>query len=154
MYGYKSWTIKKAEHQRIDAFELWCWRTDSWESLGLQGDLASQSWRKSVLNILWKNRYWNWTSNTLATRCKELTHWKRPWYGEDWRHEEKGTTEDEMIGWYQQTDGHKFEQSPGVGDGQGSLVCCSSWGYKESDMTQWLNRTVYVPGTMLTALPK
>ena len=52
---------------------------DSWESLGLQGDPTSQSWRKSVLNIYWKDWCWSWNSNTLVTWCKELTHWKRPW---------------------------------------------------------------------------
>ena len=51
---------------------------DSWESLGLQGDQTSQSWRKSVLNIHWKDWCWSWNSNTLVTWCKELTHWKRP----------------------------------------------------------------------------
>ena len=55
----------------------------SWESLGLQGDLTSQSWRKSSLNIHWKD--WCWSSNTLATWCEELTHWKRPWCWERWR---------------------------------------------------------------------
>ena len=52
---------------------------DSWESLGLQGDQTSLSWRKTVLNIHWKDWCWSWSSNTLANWCKELTHWKRPW---------------------------------------------------------------------------
>ena len=52
---------------------------DSWESLGLQGDPTSPSWRKSVLNIHWEDWCWSWNSNTLATSCEELTHWKRPW---------------------------------------------------------------------------
>ena len=65
MYRCESWTVKKAEHWTIDAFELWCWR--SWESLGLQGDPTSQSLRKSVLNIHWKDRCWSWNSNTLST---------------------------------------------------------------------------------------
>ena len=52
---------------------------DSWESHGLQGDPVSSSWRKSVLNIHWKDRYWSWNSNTLATWCEELACWKRPW---------------------------------------------------------------------------
>ena len=55
--------------------------------------------------------------------------------GKDWRQEEKGTTEDEMVGWHHQLDGHEFEQAPGAGDGQGSLACCSPWGCKESDTT-------------------
>ena len=50
-------------------------------------------------------------------------------------------SEDEMVGWHDQLDGHEFEQAPGIGDGQGSLVCCDSWGHKESDMTEQLNGT-------------
>jgi len=60
--------------------------------------------------------------------------------GKDWR-QEKGTTEDEMVKWHHWLYGHAFEQAPGVGDGQGSLACCSSWGCKESDMTEQLNWT-------------
>jgi len=63
---------------------------------------------------------------------------KDPDAGKDWRQEEKGTIEDEMIGWHYQLDGREFEQALGVGDGQGSLVCCSPWGCKEADMTDWL----------------
>ena len=55
---------------------------DSWESLGLQGDPASPSWRRSVLGVHWKDWCWSWNSNTLATSCKELTPWKRPWWWE------------------------------------------------------------------------
>ena len=62
--------------------------------------------------------------------------------GKDWRQEEKGMTEDEMAGWHHWLDEHEFEQDPGVGDGQGSLVCCSPWGHKESDTTEQLNWTV------------
>ena len=79
MYGCESWTIKKAEHWRIDACELWCWRRLLKESLGLQGDQPSQSQRKSILNFHWKDWCWRWNSNTLATWCEELTHLKRPW---------------------------------------------------------------------------
>ena len=61
--------------------------------------------------------------------------------GKDWRQEEKGTTKDEMVGWHHQLDGHEFEQAPGVGDGQGGLVCFSPQGQKESDMTEQLNWT-------------
>ena len=69
--------------------------------------------------------------------AKNWLIWKDPGAGKDWRQEEKGTTEDEMVGWHHQLDGHEFEQVPGVGDGQGSLVCCSPWGCKESDTTDW-----------------
>ena len=61
--------------------------------------------------------------------------------GRDWGQEEKGTTEDEMAGWHHQLDGHESGWTPGVGDGQGGLRCCNSWGYKESDMTERLNWT-------------
>ena len=66
---------------------------------------------------------------------------KDPDAGKDSRQEEKGMTEDEMVRWHHWLDGHKFEQAPGVGDGQGSLACCSPWGCKESDMTERLNWT-------------
>ena len=59
--------------------------------------------------------------------------------GKDWR--QKGMTEDEMVGWHHWLDRHEFEQAPGVGDGQGGLACCSPWGHKESDVTEWLNWT-------------
>ena len=62
--------------------------------------------------------------------------WKDPDAGKDWRQEEKGMTEDRMVGWHHLLNGHEFEQTPGVGDGQGSLVCCSPWGHKESDPTE------------------
>ena len=66
---------------------------------------------------------------------------KDPDPGKDWRQEEKGTTEDEMAGWYHRLNGHGFEQAPGVDDGQGSLACCCPWGGKESDRTEWLSWT-------------
>ena len=78
MYGCQTWTIKKAECQRIDAFELWCWRRllrVPWTARRAN----HQSKRKSVLNILWKDWCWSWSSNTLATWWEELTHWKRSW---------------------------------------------------------------------------
>ena len=64
---------------------------------------------------------------------------KDPDAGKDWSQEEKGTTEDEMVGWHHLLDGHEFEQALGVGDGQGGLACCSPWGFKESDTTEQLN---------------
>ena len=68
---------------------------------------------------------------------------KSPDAGKDWGQEEKGTTEHEMVGWHHRLDGHGFGWTPGVGDGQGGLVCCGSWGCKESDMTERLNWTEY-----------
>ena len=66
---------------------------------------------------------------------------KDPDAGKDWRQEEKGMIEDEMVGPHQRLNGHEFESTPGVGDGQGGLVCCSPWGRKESDTTESLNWT-------------
>ena len=73
--------------------------------------------------------------------AKKWLMWKYPDAGKDWRQEEKGMTEDEMVGWHHWLNGHEFEQAPGVGDGQGSLACCSPWGHKELDMTEQLNST-------------
>ena len=74
------------------------------------------------------------SSSTLATWCKELTHCKDLDAGKGWRQEEKGTTEDEMVGWHHRLNGHEFEQTLGDSEGQGSLACCSLWGCKELDM--------------------
>ena len=112
------------------------------ESLGLQGDQTSQYVRKFVLNIHWKDWCWSWNSNTpiLMWRTDYL---EKTWddAGKDWRQEGKWTPEDEMVGWHHWLVGHEFEQAPGVGEGQGSLVCCSPWGHKESDTTEQLNWT-------------
>ena len=72
----------------------------------------------------------------MATSCEELTHWKESGAGRDWGQEEKGTTEDEMAGWHHRLEGRESECTPGVGDGQGGLACCDSWGRKESDRTE------------------
>ena len=68
--------------------------------------------------------------------AKSWLIWKDPDSGKDWRQEEKGTTEDEMVGWHHRFNGHEFEQTLGVGNGKGILVCCSPWGCKDSDMTE------------------
>ena len=68
---------------------------------------------------------------------------KDPDAEKDWRQEEKGMTEDEMVGWHHQLSGHEFEQAPGVCDGQGGLECCSSWSHKELDMTERLNNNTW-----------
>ena len=66
---------------------------------------------------------------------------KDSYAGRDWGQEEKGMTEDEVAGWHHRLNGHKFEWTPGIGDGQGDLASCSPWGRKESDMTEQLNGT-------------
>ena len=111
----------------------------SWESLGLQGDPTGPSWRRSVLNIHWKDWCWSWNSNTLATWCEELTPWKRPWC---WGRLKVGGEGDDRgwDGWMASlTRWTEFEQASGVGDGQGSLVYCNPWGHKELDVTEQLN---------------
>ena len=73
------------------------------------------------------------------TEMKSWLTGKDPDAGKDRRQKEKEPAENEMVGWHHQLDGHEFEQAPAVGDGQGSLACCSPWGCKELDMTEWLN---------------
>ena len=81
------------------------------------------------------------TPNTLATWCEKWLTGNDPDAGKDWKQDEKGTTEDEMVGWCHRLDGHEFEQALGVGDRQWSLVCCSPWVCKQSDTTEQLNWT-------------
>ena len=129
----------KAEHQRIDAFELGVWE-DSWESLGLQGDPTSPFWRRSVLNVHWKDWCWSWNSNTLVTWCEELTHLKRSWCWERLRVGGEG----DGRGWDGWMASLTQRTSVWVDSGcwwwQGGLDCYSSWGHKESDMTERLKR--------------
>ena len=87
-------------------------------------------------------------SNTLPIWWEAIIRWiKDPDAEKDWRQEEKGMTEDEMVGWHHWLDGHEFEQALGTGNGQGGLACCSSWGHKESDTTEWLNWLLILPTT-------
>ena len=109
---------------------------DSWEYLGLQGDPLAHL-KEDESQVFIGRTDVEAETNTLATWCKEITRWKRPWWWKDWRQEENGMTEDGMVGWHHQHDGH--ELAPEVSDGQGSLACCSPWGHKELDMTEPLN---------------
>ena len=79
------------------------------------------------------------SSNTLAIWCEEPTHWKRRWCWERLRAREEGTTEVEMVGWHHWLNGYEFEQTLGESEGQGSLVCCSSWNHQESraQLSDW-----------------
>ena len=137
VYGCESWTIKKIERWRIDAFEPWCWRTplDSKEIQQVHPK-GSQSWvflgrtdAEAETPILWPPDAKNWLI------------WKYPDSGKDWRQEETWTAEDEMVGWHHRLDGHEFEQALGIDDGQGSLACYSPWGCKEWGTTERLNWT-------------
>ena len=112
MCGCDIWTIKKAERWSTDAFELWFWRVPWTER-------RSNQWiqRKSTLIIYWKDWCWSWSSNTLATWCKELTQRKDPDAGKDWRQDKKGTIEDKMFGWHHWLNGHESEHTLGHGEG-------------------------------------
>ena len=138
-HGCDSWTIKKAECRRTDAFELWCGRR-----------LLKVPWtaRRSNQSILKENSP-EYSLEGLMLKLKHQYFWppdvknwlngKDPDAGKDRKEEEKGMTEDEMIRWHHWLDGHEFEQTPEVGDGQGTLVCCIPWGRKELDTTEQLN---------------
>ena len=145
MYGCESWTKKKAESQRIDAFELWLWRRL------LRVPRTARRSSKSILKET--SPEYSLEGLMLKLKLQYFGHlmertdsFERPWFWERLRQEEKGTTEDEMIGWHHRLNRHELEQALGVGDGQGSLACCNPWGCKESDMTEWLNWTerIYV----------
>ena len=141
MYGCECWTVKKAECRRIDAFEVWCWRRLL--QVPRTARRSTQSILKEItpgcslegLMLRLKLQYFG----QLSQRVDSLE--KTPDAGRYWEQEEKGTTEDEMAGWHHWLDGRESEWTPGVGDGQGGLVCCVSWGRKESDTTEWLNWT-------------
>ena len=138
IYLSESWTVKKAEHRRIDAFELWCWRR-----------LLRVPWtaRRSNQSILKEIKPWDFFGRNDA-KAETPVLWPphvKSWLigkdsddGRDWGQEEKGTTEDEMAGWHHWLDGRESQWTLGVGDGQGGLACCDSWGRKELDMTEWL----------------
>ena len=103
------------------------------------------------------NQYWIFIGRTDAEaetpilRSPDVKNWllrKDPDAGKDWRQEEKGTTEDEMVRRHHQLDGHEVEWALGVGDEQGGLACCSPWSGIESDMTEWLNLLTYCRGVL------
>ena len=121
------WTVEleKTLENRLDSKEI--------QLVYTKGDLSWVFiWRIDVeaeTPILW------------VPDAKSWLIWRDPDAGKDWGWEEKGTTEDGMVGWHHQLSGLGFGWTPGVGDGQGGLTCCGSWGRKESDTTEWLNWT-------------
>ena len=121
------WTVvlKKTLESPLDCKEIQPVQTkgdQSWVFIGRTDDEAEAP-------ILWPPHVKSWLTG------------KDPDAGRDWGQEEKGTTEDKMAGWHHRLDGHEFEQTLGVCDGQGGLACSDSWGCNESDMTEWLNWT-------------
>ena len=131
------WSARRSNQSILNEISPW---ESPWE-FDLQGDQTSLSQRKSVLKIHWKDWCLSWNSNTLGPYVK---HWLIEKYsdaGKDWRQKEKRMTEDETVRWHHWLDRHEFEQAQGVGDGQGSLMCCNPCGHKESDTTEWLNNS-------------
>ena len=131
MYGCESWTIEKGERWRIDPFEPWCWRrflywvpwTARRSNQSILKEISPENSLEGLMLKL-KLQYFGhlmWRTDSLE---------KPPDVGKDWRQEEKGTTEDEMVEWYHRLDGHEFEQAPGVSDGLGNLMCCSPYSHK------------------------
>ena len=139
MYGCESWTTKKSWVPKN-----WCFWT-----LVLEKTLECPLNYKEIKQINPKgNQSWMFIGRTDAEAeapilcppdTKNRLNGKDSDAGKDWRQEEKGTTEDEMVGWHHRLNGHEFKQALGVGDGQGSLACCSPWGHKELDMTERQN---------------
>ena len=138
MHGCESWTIKKAEHRRTDAFELWCWRRllrvpwtarRSNQSI-LKGSSPEYSLQGLMLKL--KLQYCGHLMRRVDSMEKTLM------LGKIEGRRRRGQ-EDEMVGWHHRLDGHGFGWTLAVGDGQGGLTCCSSWGHKESDTTERLN---------------
>ena len=138
-YGCGSWTIKKADHWRIDAFKLCCWRrllrvpsTARRSNQTILKEISPEIFigrtgAETEAPILWPPDAKNW----LIV--------KDPDAGHDWSQEDKGW-QGEMVGWHHQLNGHEFEQALKYGEGgQGSLTCYSPWSHKELDMTKQLN---------------
>ena len=135
MYGCERWTIKKAEGRKIDAFELWSWRR-----------LLRVPWtaRRSNQSILKEiNHEYSLEGLILKLKLQYFDHLMWSAYSLERTlilEKIKGRrTEDEMVGWHHQLNERVFEQAPGDDEGQESLACCSPWGRKESDTTEWLN---------------
>ena len=153
MYGCESWTVKKAECRRIDAFELWCWRRlesplDCKEiqpvhSKGYQPwDFLGRTDAKAETPVLWPPHVKSWLTRKDSNA------------GTDWGQEEKGTTEDEMAGWHHRLGGCESGWTPGVGDGQGGLACCDSWGCKSrTRLSEWTELKPFHKSSFPASLP-
>ena len=141
MYGYESWTTKKAERQRIDAFELWCWRRllrVPWTARRSNQSILKEispgiSLEGMMLKL--KLQYFGHLMRRVDSLVKTLM------LGGIGDRRRRGWQRIRWLDGHCRLDAHEFEWTPGVGDGQGGLACCDSWGRKESDMTEWLNWT-------------
>ena len=135
MYGCESWTVKKAECRRIDVFELWCWRrllrvpwTARRSNQSILKEISPGCSLKGLMLKL-KLQYFGHLMRRADSLEKTLV------LGKIEGGRRRGT-EDDMVGWHHRLNGHEFEWTLEVGDGQGDLACCSSWGLKESDPTE------------------
>ena len=147
-YGFSSSHIWMWE---LDCKESWVLKNWCFGTVVLENTLESPLDCKEIQPVHPKgDQSWVFTGRTdveaetpilWAPDVKSWLIWRDPDVGKDWGREEKGMTEDEMVGWHHQLDGHEFGWTPGVGDGQGGLVCCSPWGRKELDTTEWLKWT-------------
>ena len=117
------WTVvlEKTLESPLDCKEI--------QPIHSKGEFFGRTDVEAETSILWPPHAKSWLTG------------KDPDAGRNWGQEEKGTTEDEMVGWHHWLNGHEFGWTPGVGDMQGGLACCNSWGRQESDMTEWLNWT-------------
>ena len=138
MYGCESWTVKKAECRRTDAFEPWCCRRllrVPWITRRSNQSILKEISPGCSLEELMLKLKLQYFSHLIA---KSWLICKDPDAGRDWRQEEKGVTEDEMVGWHHWLNGHGFGWTLRVGDGQGGLACCSQWGGKNlSQLSDW-----------------
>ena len=146
VYRCENWTIKKAECRRMGAFELWCWRRllrVPWTARKSNQSILKISPGISLEGMMLKLKL-----QYLATSWEELTRWKRLWC---WEGLGAGGEGDDRgwdgWPWHHWLNERESEWTPEVGDGQGGLACCVSWGCKESDTTEWLNWTESYPYT-------
>ena len=143
MYGCENCTIKKAECRRIDAFELWCWKKIlrvPWTAIrSNQSILKDISPGCSLEGLMLKLKLQFF--GHLMQRVDSL---EKTDAGKDWGQAKKGMTEDVMVGWHHRLNRHGFGWTLGVGEEQGGLACCGSWGHKESDVTESFNWTRFV----------
>ena len=152
MYGWESWTVKKAERWRMDAFELWCWRRllrVPWTARRSNQSIlkeTSPGWSLEGLMLKLRLQYFGHLMRKVDSLEKTLMLGRIGAGGEG---DDRGWD----AGWHHRLDGHESEWSLGVGDGQGGLACCDSWGREELDMTEWLiwteEDTALEPGTSL-----
>ena len=151
MHGCESWTAKKAQRQRIEAFERWCWKRL------LRVPWTTRRSSQSILKEISPGCSLEGLMLKLEILCPpHVKSWligKDSDAGRDWGQEGKGTTEDAMAGWHHRLDGCEFKWTPGDGNGQEGLACCNSWCHKQLDTTEGLNWTDWTHSVCLGFFP-